>query len=328
MDTPKRFKGSDDDFLATTPFRERALREQRLKEELLSSATPGWRRRRSPEKQTADISKDHNEVKEYLRDLSSVLASQGRNLTSFLAEEASTKSDETDIRIKSSPKELTPPKPQHSVAESVLSQLYSDVRKPKVRKIDGLVIRDVERESLQEDDLLGRQSSLPEPVGSPSFMVESVPIEDEDPQNEPPVENGPDPSQMVSVPGGSPEDLGSPQSFESDEDSIETEPETVDLLSVSRLKQSLSQFLSENDIKLGQGSWRALQDASVTMVERLSNYFNEEDHKLVIDRQNILKMLERFEIVPLKATNDDIFEMCCKYLPLEELNELEMGLFL
>ncbi|GAV54651.1 hypothetical protein ZYGR_0AN01190 [Zygosaccharomyces rouxii] len=327
MDTPKRFEDTDSDFLATTPFRERALQEQRLKEELLSSATPGWRRR-SPEKRVDAISKDPNEVKEYLRDLSSVLVSQGRNLTSFLTEQASTQDGQTDTDIRSSRKETTPQKPHRSFAESVLSQLESGVRKPKIRKIDGLVIRDIGRTPSQGDHALERQTNSPASIRSPSLVEESVPLQEHIFQDEPPVENGLDSSHQVSAPSGSPQDFGSPQSFESDQSSIDSEPDTMDPLNISRLKHSLGQFMNENGIKLGQGSWRALQDASVTMVERLAKHFTEENQKIVIDRQSVLKMLEQFEILPLKATNDDIFEVCCKYLPLEELNELEMGLFL
>ncbi|CAR31079.1 hypothetical protein ZYGR_0P03850 [Zygosaccharomyces rouxii] len=321
MDTPKRFNDPGSDFLATTPFRERALQEQRLKEELLSSATPGWRRK-SPERHVDAISKDPSEVKEYLRDLSSVLVSQGRNLTSFLAEQVSTQDDQADTEIKSSPKEPTPQKPHYSIAESVLSQLESGIRKPKIRKIDGLVIKDKARTPFQEDHLPERQMSLQESVRSPSVVEESIPIPEDDYEDEPLVENGLDPSPLASAP------IESPQGFESDQSSVDSEPETVDPLNITRLKHSLGQFMNENDIKLGQGSWRSLQDASVTLVERLAKHFTEEDRKIVLDRQSILKMLEQFEIVPLRATNDDIFEMCCKYLPLEDLNELEMGLFL
>ncbi|GCF00237.1 hypothetical protein ZYGM_002814 [Zygosaccharomyces mellis] len=326
MDTPDRFGNTNSDFVATTPFRERALQEQRLKEELLSSATSGWRER-SPKKRVDGISKDPNEVKDYLRDLSSVLVSQGRNLTSVLTERASTQEDQTDTEVKSPPKQLTSQKSQHSIAETVLSQLESGIQRPKIRKIDGLVIRDIERASFPENYPLERQTSSPATLKSPFSVDENIPVQENALQDEVPVETGLDPAHQVAAPSGSPADFGSPLSIESDQSSIESEPETVDPLNIVHLKHSLGQFISANGIRLGQGSWRTLQDTSVSMVERLANYFIE-DEKIVIDRQSILKMLEQLEIMPLRANNDDIFEMCCKYLPLEELNELEMALFL
>lgn len=320
MDTPRRFKDPDSDSLATTPFRERALQEQKLKEELLLSGTPGWRKK-SPERNVDTVSKNPSEVKKYLRDLSSVLASQGRNLTSYLAEQASTQEEQTDSEIKLSPQALSPLKSHRSIAESVFSQLESTVQRPKIRKIDNVVIRDVERPLVQEDQLSWLETSPIPSIRGPSNVEAGLPVQELGYEEGAIEQDGLEPSQQVSP------KIESPQSLESDRSSVGSEPEMIEPLNITRLKHFFNQFMDQNGIKLGSGSWRSLQDASMKLTETLAKDFLE-DNRIVMDRQNILKTLGRFEIVPQGATNDDLFELCCKYLPLEELNELEMALFL
>ncbi|CCC70878.1 hypothetical protein NCAS_0F03940 [Naumovozyma castellii] len=88
MNTPKKNNDSySDSSELITPFKERALEEQKIKEQLVLSATPGLRRRLEMESNLEPLQNDRDEVKSYLRDLSSALVSQGRNLTKLLNEE-------------------------------------------------------------------------------------------------------------------------------------------------------------------------------------------------------------------------------------------------
>ncbi|CCF60088.1 hypothetical protein KAFR_0J00200 [Kazachstania africana CBS 2517] len=94
--TPKRYPdqhgGSNYSFANNstiiTPFKERALEEQRLKEALLLSVTPGLKRRLEIQASIEPLHNDPFEIRSYLRDLSSAIITQGsKNLYSKLDEE-------------------------------------------------------------------------------------------------------------------------------------------------------------------------------------------------------------------------------------------------
>lgn len=335
MDTPSkcgRTGSLGEGALESTPFRERALQEQKLREELLLSETPGLQRR-TPARHLETISRKPSEVKEYLRDLSSVLVSQGRNLTSFLTEQASIK-DETEtqtpdikdettrealIKQSSDPFDPTSPeKPHHSIADTVFSQLETKRHKPKIRKIDDVVIKDIvkpEEQPERQAELLS-DPKTPTEVGS-SLSVPELPFQDELPTQDV-LKESVQPRQVREV---------IPGSDESSDSGEDLAPEEVEPLTITKLKLALGLFMNQNDIKFGPGAWRTLQDSSTALMRELAKKFSQDGGRLVVDRQNLLNTLQLYEIIPFNASNEELFELCTKYLPLERLNELEMDLF-
>ncbi|SJM87011.1 uncharacterized protein ZBIST_3200 [Zygosaccharomyces bailii] len=340
MDTPSkssRTSSSEDGALESTPFRERALQEQKLREELLLSETPGLQRR-TPARHLETISRKPSEVKEYLRDLSSVLVSQGRNLTSFLTEQASIKDEtetQTDIEKPPDTKDkltrqaaintssdpfgsTSPEKPHHSIADTVFLQLETKRHKRKIRKIDDVVITDIVKPEGLPESQADSQSDpkTPTEAGS-SLSVPELPFQDEPPTLDV-LEESVEPRQVREVIPGS------------DESSYNSEglaPEEIEPLTITKLKLALGLFMNQNDIKFGPGAWRALQDSSTALMRELAKKFSQDSGRLVVDRQNLLNTLQLYEIIPFNATNEELFELCTQYLPLERLNELEMALF-
>lgn len=339
MDAPNKSEGlgfSDDgEALGSTPFRERAVQEQKLREELLSRGTPGLQKK-SPARGAESISQNPNEVKEYLRDLSSVLVTQGRNLTSFLTEQALIKdeeaeeTEETEVRQASSPpiewKGKSLESAQHSIADAVFSQLEAKRHKPKIRKLDTVVIKDIEgfgKPSVKRSEWQSRWSPGPR---TPTKIEDSLPVQEVGIQDDLPMLDSVEESKDHPLASrGNSVDLVSDGSDQSSEKSA---ADTIEPLTITKLKLLLGPFMSQNGINFGAGSWRTIQDLSVTLMQEMSRKLSEDHGKIVVNRQNILKMLELYEIVPLNATNEDLFELCSRYLPLENLNELEMALFL
>lgn len=80
-----------------TPFKERALEEQRLRDNLILSLTPGLKRQPEVQASVAPLNNDIFEIRSYLQDLSSALASRGaKNLTSQLLQ---SHSDVEDVEV-------------------------------------------------------------------------------------------------------------------------------------------------------------------------------------------------------------------------------------
>ncbi|CAB4256226.1 similar to Saccharomyces cerevisiae YFR046C CNN1 Kinetochore protein of unknown function [Maudiozyma barnettii] len=86
--SPNRSDGSlePSESVILTPFKERALEEQRIRDNLILSLTPGLKRQSEVQASVAPLNNDIVEIQSYLRDLSSALASRGggKNLTSQL----------------------------------------------------------------------------------------------------------------------------------------------------------------------------------------------------------------------------------------------------
>ena len=97
--SPERAVQSPGDSVILTPFKERALEEQRRRDSLILSLTPGLRRRNEVQASVAPLNNDKIEVRTYLRDLSSALASRdgGRNLTQALLSTSGAAAEEEDM---------------------------------------------------------------------------------------------------------------------------------------------------------------------------------------------------------------------------------------
>lgn len=164
MSTPRKAAGNNENTEVSeirTPFRERALEEQRLKDEVLIRNTPGYRKLLSASTKSHDIlNKDPNEVRSFLQDLSQVLArksqgndtttnkTQARNLIDELAYEESQPEENELLRSRS--EKLTDnnigneTQPDYtSLSQTVFAKLQERDKGLKSRKIDPIIIQDV-----------------------------------------------------------------------------------------------------------------------------------------------------------------------------------------
>lgn len=290
-----------------TPFHERAIEEQRLKEELLLTSTPGLKKKPAYFNETKIITNDPADVRSYFRDLSSVLVSQNKkDLTSRLAEEGGLSYFDEKTEIPSSvdkEENLSMLGQASSLMERVFENLQPTEFRSKSRKvIRPVVIKDVE--------LLPYKAVSEEPsfdiIDTDTPVIESK-LEDD--ARKPITEEG-----MLS-------------DYE-ESISMDTDPEEIDPLPMTKLKKSMHLFMAQNNIVFDKKSWPFLQKASELLIEKISEELMDDEKRLVPDRQNILEVFEGYEILPEHATNEELFELCCKYLPLEDLNILEMSLFL
>ena len=164
MSTPRKATSDREDADVSeirTPFRERALEEQRLKDEILIRSTPGYRKLTSTSVKSHDIlNKDPNEVRSFLQDLSQVLArksqgndtkaneSRARNLIDELTYEENR--IEEDKFLQSSGGKTTDSSNDDdtnagytSLSQTVFAQLQERDKGIKSRKIDPIVIQDL-----------------------------------------------------------------------------------------------------------------------------------------------------------------------------------------
>ncbi|QLQ80041.1 hypothetical protein HG537_0D00410 [Torulaspora globosa] len=287
---------SGDDGSRGTPFRERAIEERRLKEELLRSATPGLKRRPGPWSREGRVLEDPVELKSHLRDLSAALALQeGRNLTNVLMEES-----ERDSELKGS-----------ELKDSVFSLLKADRTRPKIRKVQTpIVIQNVE----EVFDAPEAQDDLPSSV---------EPLERAD--NSITVVSGSD--EVYKEPGVVLQDDLNEVSYSDDSYGDDSEPDEPEPLMASRLRRCLSLYMEREGMRLGKTGWRTLQTASEALLKGMMQEMKDDQGRIVPDRQSILRTFVKFDLLAPNAGNEALFEICCKYLTLEDLNKLEAALF-
>ncbi|QLL33067.1 hypothetical protein HG536_0D05890 [Torulaspora globosa] len=300
MDTPRGSRDvSDGQTSRGTPFRERAIEERRLKDELLRSATPGLKRRPESWIDESRVREDPVELKSYLRDLSAVLALQERrNLTNVLMEE------DRGV-LESDPAAGT--SSVNVLKDSVFSLLKADRARPKIRKVQTpIVIQDVES-----------VSDTPEAfVDLPSSVESLAPVE-----NSFTVASG-QPEGVYEEPGVVQQDDLSDDSY-----SEVSEPDEPEPLTTSRLRRCLSLYMESEGMRLGKAGWRALQTASEALLKGMAQEMRDDEGRIVPDRQSILRAFVKFEVLAPNSSNEALFEVCCKYLTLEDLNKLEAALF-
>lgn len=287
-----------------TPFRERALEERRLKEELMRSATPGLKRRRGI---GGRVREDPVELKSYLRDLSAVLALQDRrNLTSVLMEarEVEAREVEGDRRELRSGSEG----PVSGLKDSVFSLLEHRTR-PKIRRVQTPI-------AIQDADVLEAPEAPAEGVSDPPSSVEAL-----EPENSVSAIDSHS-EEVYKEPGAALVD-----NFSEVSESDDSEPDEPEPLMVSRLRRCLSLYMEREGMRLGKGGWRALQTASEALLKGMAQEMSDGEGGIVPDRQSILRAFVKFEVLAPNSSNEALFEICCKYLTLEDLNKLEAALF-
>ncbi|QLG74609.1 hypothetical protein HG535_0G04920 [Zygotorulaspora mrakii] len=327
----------------STPFKERALEEQKWRDQMILNVTPGLKKRSEKDDLLfSKIGSDPDALRTYLRDLSSVLVSQQKkNLTELIQREESVPANaEQDRGLLQKTEDHTLEENRDPLADSIFGRLKNGISRTKIRKIDPVVIKDTDVD-------LASTEMTPDPmdVSGESISRQVTPHMDLDMSADQesaldmasgnvagPTEGSLDSAQKLDIKSkiklNSSSDMDSLSDADSQSDlDHASDEELIDPLPIGQLRKSLRSFLRNSDIKLDTDSWKALQNVSEVLVKKLGESLVEEN-RMVPDRQNILKLFERYGITSQAATNDELFELCCKYLRLEELNSLEMSLFL
>lgn len=350
MSTPKRPNGGHDG-TSRTPFRERALEEQRLREEFLLRSTPGWKSSGQTRNDTV-LPKDPLELSTYLRELSTVLLEQKdrdeqfhesrkQHHQSLPPESRDNVFGARDIQITESgiqPDEWkeddeegigsNEPPPKASLSREIFSSL-ADNRVRKVRKTnDGveLVILDTSNRPSELDSKTQNFDRNVPPQGDKSDLSF---LNNEDDNEFPEVvaseqiiDNGQkESSSPVEEMGDSPYDHETSGNF-----FIE---KNVKPIRLSQLRHLVTPVINEDVFSLSNDSLRMLQQVSTEFIEKLSQDLKSlvARDTITLNRSLIITLLQKYNIVSDTPSNQELFELCCEYLPLEELNVLEIALF-
>lgn len=319
METPSRSQdASGEDAGRWTPFRERAVEERRLRDELALSATPGLKRRLEPWNDASRVRREPEELKSYLRDLSAVLALQeGKNLTQVLAN-AEEQAPGGPEQVSESEAELNW-SPKNDLKDSVFSSLAPyDRSGAKLRRVQSpLVIRDAERVAERVEERVLDVKEAPVLAAEPIYDDFAGFDAQEDGE---PLTEAPDEQEDLKL---EPE----PHNLSEESFSTDSEPDEPEPLSTSRLRRCLALYIEKEDLRIGKQGWTALQRASESLLKGMAQEMKDEEDRIIPDRQHILSAFERFRVIPPNSGNEALFEICCKYLTLEDLNTLESALF-
>ncbi|CAI4061155.1 centromere-binding protein CNN1 SKDI_06G1170 [Saccharomyces kudriavzevii IFO 1802] len=360
MSTPRKTAGESEDAEVSeirTPFRERALEEQRLKDEILIRSTPGYRKLLSTSVKSHDIlNKDPSEVRSFLHDLSQVLArkSQGddtnanetraRNLIDELTyEENRIEEDDflqdsggktTDSTINDETKSG-----YTSLSQTVFAQLQERDKGMKSRKVDPIVIQDA---PMAEEE--GKSIVQPSESANDISMevLDASPSRERNETDESSI-YGPEPivttqrEEQLSDPSLA--DTGEEEEEEEEEYSLvnvndedlhamENDPvhsnvpvvrhASVKPLQTMDLKHLTRQFLNENDIILPKQTWSTLQEESLNIMDFLKQRIG------TLQKQDLV---DSFIDMGIIQDVDDMFELVHELLPLELQSRLETYLF-
>ncbi|EJS43876.1 cnn1p [Saccharomyces arboricola H-6] len=360
MSTPRKTPTDSGDTEVSeirTPFRERALEEQRLKDEILIRSTPGYRKLLSTSAQPHDIlNKDPNELRSFLQDLSQVLArksqggdtnaneSRARNLIDELTYEEN-RIEETESLQSGNSKDAdeniddeTQTAGYTSLSQTVFAQLHERDKGLKSRKVDPIVIQDApmaeEEDSVVSssksasnvsmdvlETLVGRGRDVAEESsihGSDSFLI----MEQEEEASEP-----------LTMDREEEEEEEEKEHSQTDENSevlgdMRNDPVHLNIpvarhapvkpLQIADLKHLTRQFLNENEIILPKQTWLAIQEESLHIMNFL-------DKKIgTLQKQSLV---DSFIDMGIIHNVDDMFELVHELLPLEHQSRIETYLF-
>ncbi|CAI4039326.1 hypothetical protein SMKI_07G3100 [Saccharomyces mikatae IFO 1815] len=362
MSTPRKTAGDNEDTEISeirTPFRERALEEQRLKDEILIRNTPGYRKLLSTSTKSHDIlNKDPNEVRNFLQDLSQVLArkSQGddtiarkvraRNLIDELTHEGNR--IEQDGSLQGEGENTTDNNTSNgmqagytSLSQTIFSKLQEREKGLKSRKIDPIVIQDAPMIE-NEDEMM---VNLPNNINDVSMdVLRASPGLAGDATEDSQVDD-PESSFVMQQEERLPDSMPNAEEDEKEEqaekeeysllsasdeelDDFEGEPVRLNIpavrhssvkpLQIMDLKHLTRQFLSENEIILPNQTWSTIQEESLNIMDFLKQRIG------TLQKQDLV---DSFIDMGIINNVDDMFELAHELLPLEFQSIIETYLF-
>lgn len=424
---------SPSDSVILTPFKERALEEQRLRDKLILSLTPGLKRQHEVRASVEPLNNDIFEIRSYLQDLSSALASRGaKNLTSQLLQSHSDVDDIDNVEVQADNetesdviqdrsfnsrsntfnkadqsilgKEIeqlknakadtspvkrhvdtgedgvqdegsmdiinSPPREEQlkindteqiiseealpmTLSQQILSKIPKQRVGTKIRKLAPVSINGVTK-SVQEHNAIKSQNDIASDQVKNPFVNESPEYEQPIPETfdvdmEPnfppdtydmgpdlPIENNSDRNLVASPESRIRQwDEGQnivvspplkPTSYYELDESINLQ-QKIKPIGIKKLQDMFQNFMKSNDIKIRDKTWKTMQDVSSTIVQKMANDFDNGSGLLIPKRTKIIELLQKYQVIPLDATDSEIFAICSPYLTVEEMNELEMDWF-
>ncbi|EDO15382.1 hypothetical protein Kpol_460p17 [Vanderwaltozyma polyspora DSM 70294] len=295
---------------------------------------------------------DAGEVRSYLRDLSVALASQievvdtSDDKDDLKLESMSIITDESEPIKETSIVDEQPVIPTGSITDTVFSKLAPIRYNYKKRKLSSFIIKD---NGAEEEQSVGMEPSLL--LGDDSEIIHEN-NEDQEASlamspvisaiQEPEISFQEEPSMMHKM-----EQLEA-RSNAKLETNRERQPDhsiDMDTMSLDRreqhyldtfsqhqreplqLRDMIRPFLTEHNVKLTNESWKYLEMISEPFLEEISNELTDEFGKISLDRQSIIILLQKYKLVSQECTNDELFNLCTQYFPLEDINSIELALF-
>ncbi|CCK70042.1 centromere-binding protein CNN1 KNAG_0D02930 [Huiozyma naganishii CBS 8797] len=308
-----------------TPFKERALEEQRLRETLLLSLTPGLQRRVGYQDSLRPLQENPRDTRLFLRDLSLALEARDRrqNLASKLGDALKDTDDEDDQEqdqlreivqfsppgsprtsarsdqqteegdVESRMDEAVEPEVRTTespkrLSQLIFSQLKGLERATKVRKIEPINIADVDPGSRNTQTNFGPQTPL-----HYSSQIGHDPVTDDNPASVGPNATTPSPETQI---------RHDDASLHYDDAAYEI-PESV----TPAFKHS--------------PAWNGR--VSVTPDSRKPMRGSHD----VPNWDGVIAYLSRYTTVPRDVSIRDVYELCCQYMTLEQMNKLDREWF-
>lgn len=295
---------SDKDSEIQTPFKQR---EEARKLKVLLETTPGLKRRKLGDV-IGTIKNSPNDSRQFLQELNSALSSQrGTNLQDKLldAEES-------------------------NEALSLSQTVFSQIRDPK--EIYGRVKQDVDeslvitdsavpsefQEEIQED--LPFQDDLQE---SSDNLAQNTPPHNTPPQYDSNIDA--DNEQNIEINSSHEIDIDNEQDIESEHnDSVPSNVYYVDENAVDDITYPdiVVDIPDLQGIDIPENIWKVL----TSFLKQLFIDFNGFGEDMANDRSRVLEILSQYN-ADKKRANSMLFEIACRYLPLEDCNSLELELF-
>lgn len=362
MSTPRKTAGENEDTEVSeirTPFRERALEEQRLKDEILIRNTPGYRKLLSASTKSHDIlNKDPDEVRSFLQDLSQVLArksqgndtktdkTQARNLIGELTyEENRVEEDEfLQSRNENTTDNSINDETQAgytSLSQTVFAQLQERDKGLKSRKIDPIIIQDAPMTG-HEDGSIVYSSDNANNISMD--VLDTLPGIGMDQKDEPPVRD-PEPTSTTQQEEALSEVLPSDDKKEVEEeveneeylltnasdddlDDIGNDPERLNIPAVRRSSVKPLQIMDLKHL-----TRQFLNENEIILPKQTWSTMQEESLNIMDFLKQRIGTLQKQDLVDsfidMGVINnvDDMFELAHELLPLELQSRIESYLF-
>ncbi|KAL3237731.1 centromere-binding protein CNN1 RNJ42_00718 [Nakaseomyces bracarensis] len=311
-----------------TPFKQRE-EARKLKEQLILETTPGLKRRKLVDV-VGTIRNSPNESRQYLQELNSALSSQGTNLRDKLLDAEDGTNSIDDIS------------PGHmSLSQTVFSQIkdpkdvYGRVRQDRDESL--VILDDYEPFSddrfadqqdheLQQDDNLGihqydaelTDDMMPvDNIGSPGHLGSPVGGDKHETQVEHSLPYQDD-SSLHYVPNSNDDGMDD-DGMDSPHDVVERRFDSPDYPDI------VVDIPDLQGIEIPDNLWEVLATFLAQIFINIKASSGVE--ALVADRSKVVEILSSYHEIEPAIAKTLLFEIACKYLPLEECNSLELGLF-
>lgn len=292
-----------DNKITQTPVKQNAIKDQQLRDKWIIGSTPGLNQNYSSYKSISSLN-NSGMLKNYLRELSSVLVNlddtiRNQNDSPLQNDKYMTICEKGNVNFQ---------KESCNLFQESFSNVRNNERR-KLRKINNnmnLIIHD----SFIQNEFEKSDSSIEE-----SNQIESPGIFKEE---------------LDSISGSSKEEALVFLSTASLDFPIEIDSSNLNPMSTSSLKYLITSNLNKGRYTLPQVSLKTLQSISLDIIKLIAaevnlNSFN---NSIILDRSLLLQVFSKLNVISKNAKNQELFDLSSKYLSQENIDELEIALFL